>query len=226
MSATDQDNTTLPPAEPAEPAGQRNFSTTFLLVGLLVLGLLMMIFLFKPPSLTASAAIGKPVPAIPVIPLLGDAMPLNDANDSEPVVTLLHFWGTWCGPCRQEYPELVAMVDTLEPAAGDSFRFVSVSCEPPVGSNTFESLQASTKEYYDSIGVDVPTYCDPGGRARTVAAELLERPAMFYPTTFLIGPKQTVTHVWEGYTRRGVEEMRSAIQAATTNGQVATIVSQ
>ncbi len=198
---------------PAPPATPRKLGISlFWLVSCLIIGLLLVALLVLPRRPDTGPAVGKPAPRISVTSLGESTPPLEDATAQASQVTLLHFWGTWCGPCRMEYPELVAMVQSLE-AAYPSFQFVSVSCEPPVGNNTLETLREATYGFYDKIGVDVPTYCDPRGYSRASAAEVLERPAMYYPTTILIGPDGKVAAVWEGYSRRGVEQMRTAIEA-------------
>lgn len=197
------------PDTPPTPTG----SSLFWWISCGIIGLLLVALVVLPRRPDAGPAVGKPAPRISVTSLGETTPPLDDSVAQSSRVILLHFWGTWCGPCRQEYPELVAMVQELE-AAHPSFQFISVSCEPPVGNNTLETLRESTYGYYAKIGVDVPTYCDPRGYSRASAAEVLERPAMYYPTTILIGGDGKVAAVWEGYSRNGVEQMRKATEGA------------
>jgi len=108
-----------------------------------------------------------------------------------------------------EYPELLEM--TEEFAAAPSFRFVSVSCEASAGQNSFEELQQETREYYRSLGVTIPTYCDPAARTRRAIAALLDHPGIYYPSTILIDREGKIAGVWEGFTPSGVGQMRQTI---------------
>lgn len=42
-------------------------------------------------------------------------------------VVMVHFWGTWCPPCREELPGLLALTDTL--AANQPFELVAVAID-------------------------------------------------------------------------------------------------
>ena len=48
--------------------------------------------------------IGKPAPEIDLPSLAGSRVPLS-ALRGHPVI--VSFWGTWCPPCKAEFPELV-----------------------------------------------------------------------------------------------------------------------
>ena len=39
---------------------------------------------------------------------------------------VVNFWGTWCGPCRQEFPDF----ETVKEKYGDRVNFIMVSDEP------------------------------------------------------------------------------------------------
>lgn len=122
-------------------------------------------------------------------------------------VTLLHIWGTWCPPCRLEYPELVEMTNEL--ASEPGFQFVTISCGGG-GPDEYEPLQAETLAYYREIGAgELLTYADLKGATRRSLMEQLNE-SVVYPTTVLVSPEQRIAAVWLGYSPAGVSEMRQA----------------
>ena len=58
-----------------------------------------------------SALIDKPVPAFTLEPLEPDQPGLSDADLKTPGVKLLNIWASWCGPCRVEHPQIMALAE-------------------------------------------------------------------------------------------------------------------
>jgi thiol-disulfide isomerase/thioredoxin len=70
------------------------------------LPLALLTFLLPPVAASAQEiAKGKPAPEIDLPTLQGGRVKLSSLRGHPVVVT---FWGTWCPPCRVEFPELVA----------------------------------------------------------------------------------------------------------------------
>src|SRR5437762_3153109 len=67
------------------------------------------------PSKLPSALIGKPVPAIALAPLEGlsdGERPVGGFSSADlgaGQISVVNFWASWCVPCVQEHPLLVAL---------------------------------------------------------------------------------------------------------------------
>jgi thiol-disulfide isomerase/thioredoxin len=59
--------------------------------------------------------------ASPIKTISGKTVKLNDYKGK---VLIINFWATWCGPCRQEIPHLVAMRKELD---GQDFEVIGVT---------------------------------------------------------------------------------------------------
>lgn len=104
------------------------------------------------PSRLPSALVGKPVPTMSFAPLeglnaSGKPVPgvtpelLSDGN-----VTLVNFWASWCAPCVEEHPVLVAIGQRT------GVRIVGINYkDPPPGGRRFLGRYGNP---YAAVGVD------------------------------------------------------------------------
>jgi thiol-disulfide isomerase/thioredoxin len=82
--------------------------------------------------------------------LEGDPLELADFRGEPVVVTV---WGSWCAPCREEAPEVVAAAGEL----GEDAQFVGI--------NLRDSNQAQAQGFVRTFDVPYPSFYSPDGKA-------------------------------------------------------------
>jgi cytochrome c biogenesis protein CcmG/thiol:disulfide interchange protein DsbE len=118
-----------------------------------------------PASLAVAPTVGSLAPDIALTDLDGKPVALADFR-GKPVV--LNYWASWCGPCRDEFPELKA---ALEAHAADGLVVLGV---------LFKDDVAPAKDFMAKQGATWTTLADPDGAA--AASYRVVAP----PTTFFI----------------------------------------
>jgi thiol-disulfide isomerase/thioredoxin len=106
------------------------------------------------PSGAAEAFEWRPWPARKRVPALNlpltDGTPWRLAAQSGQVV-LANFWASWCAPCRDEMPSLVALATRR---AADGLRVVGVN---------YKESPATVARFLDSLSLALPTMLDADG---------------------------------------------------------------
>jgi len=116
-----------------------------------------------------------------------------DLSDTSGQVTVVNFFASWCPPCNQEAPELVAFAE-----AHDDIAVVAVAT-----SDTREDAVGFVAKY----GIEFPVVFDDGGGLG--AAWEIE----YLPTTlFLDASGREVERLVGGATRAQLEEKLAAVQ--------------
>jgi thiol-disulfide isomerase/thioredoxin len=77
-----------------------------------------------PPVPLQALTPARPAPALSLPDLEARRLPLTAPGR----VTILHFWATWCAPCREELPELAALAARGKDRA---FAVVTVAADSP-----------------------------------------------------------------------------------------------
>jgi thiol-disulfide isomerase/thioredoxin len=117
----------------------------------------------------------KPAPALRLENLDGRAFDLSQARGGWAIV---HFWASWCGPCRREMPTVEGMAQALadrsvtivlvNTAENEDAVFSFMSVVAP-GLDTLMDYDGSVTERWQPRGLPSTFLVDPAGRLRFVA---------------------------------------------------------
>lgn len=127
-----------------------------LLIAVLITGAYVLYIRLSPqvalPETAASAgeAQEEPAPDFTFYDLEGNPHTLSDFR-GKPVI--LNFWASWCGPCRNEMPELQAAFDTY----GEQIQFLFVN----LTDGRRETVKTASS-YISEKGYTFPVYYDSG----------------------------------------------------------------
>jgi cytochrome c biogenesis protein CcmG/thiol:disulfide interchange protein DsbE len=137
--------------------------------------------------------VGQPLPVLELAPLTGASEGLS-LEKLRGKVALVNFWGTWCPPCREEFPH---MVDLWEEFRGNAeFAMVSVSCTG-ADKEPMEALHDETAKFLAQQGTSMPTYADSQGISRRILDSVIG--GLAFPTTILLDRGGVIRAVWIGY---------------------------
>jgi len=109
----------------------------------------------------------KPAPAFSLPKLSGGKISLADARGK---LILLHFWATWCVPCRHEIPLLHRLQQGLDTS---EFRMISI--------NVNRGDSGDVRDFINKLSPGFHTLLDAQGSVRNRYA------VRGLPTTYLIG---------------------------------------
>lgn len=116
-------------------------------------------------------------------------------------VVVINVWGSWCGPCVEETPDLVEVSGALE-EAGEPVQFIGV--------NSRDSVQ-NAQAFHDKYAVPYPSLQDDGGRTRAQLGSL----AVATPSTIVLDPEGRVA-----------ARVNGPVDAATLRGLVDDVLAE
>jgi cytochrome c biogenesis protein CcmG, thiol:disulfide interchange protein DsbE len=157
---------------------------------------------------TQGPAIGRKLPYLELQPLTGDAQWVS-LRDLAGHVTVVNYWGTWCPPCRAEFPHIVELASKF----GDQkdFRLLAVSCGSEGADAKLDALRDETQVFLKSNDVTLPTYADQHAASRRELARFLQLD-FGYPTTLILDRQGIIRGFWEGYMSGTEVEMTDLVQ--------------
>jgi len=152
-------------------------------------------------------AVGRRLTTFRLEPLTGDARPVT-AADLEGKVTLVNFWGPWCGACAIEFPHLVELEEHFRSRAG--FQFFSVSTNPDPRDDA--GLREGTERFLKQHQASFATYRDPQAETIIDFAKSAEVENFGFPATVLLAPSGVIRGVWIGYVPGDEKAVRQAVE--------------
>ena len=136
----------------------------------------------NPTGKAAAAQEGRAAPDFRLRSVDGIDLQLSDVRGD---YVLLNFWATWCGPCRDETPDLQALFQTARRETAQGGLIV-------VGVNQQEepdTVRAFTSEF----GVTYPVVLDRAGEVSEAY-----RVGRGLPMTFLVNPAGVIERIYYG----------------------------
>ncbi len=163
------------------------------------------------PAASVAPVVAPVVPGPTPIPLEGkdyEVMMLNGSKVKlskllgRKKVVIVNFWATWCGPCRKEIPDLIALTNTYK---GKNVEIVGLTVENPAQAMT--AVKEFTKENqlnYQVGFAPMPLFMTFNGA----------RPGGPIPQTFIFGKDGTLRYHIPGMRVAFKDYVAQAIDAA------------
>jgi thiol-disulfide isomerase/thioredoxin len=145
-----------------------------------------------------STAAEDSVDQVPVFPNLAftalDGVSRIDLESLRGRPVLMTFWASWCGPCRQELPELEKLAEEL---AEKGFVLITVN---------MDQSPAMGERFLQQHDIDVPAYrMDPRDLAQLGVRSL--------PTNVLLDREGRPVQIFKGYSPEVPAEIRRLVVA-------------
>lgn len=139
---------------------------------------------------TTNIAAGQPVPKSPLVGKTAPKFSLPTLDQKSTVslnqllgnkILVINAWASWCYPCQQETPDLVAMSKKYT----GKVEFVGINM-------TSDDSVTDAKSFVHKYGISYPVLLDTKG------AFSHDYQVIGYPTTFIVAPNGTIVNVHIG----------------------------
>mgnify|MGYP000219774570 CR=1 FL=1 len=112
------------------------------------------------------------------LPLKGINVPDANLADFQGKIVFLNFWGTWCPPCRAEFPSVQQLYNTKK----DQIQFVLIA---------MQDQEENIRKFLVENHYTTPVYIATGPISEKMLPQV-------FPTTFLIGKNGRILKKEEG----------------------------
>ena len=157
-------------------------------------------------------AVGHLLPLVELKGLTGTDETVT-RDDLKGRVVLINFWATWCGPCRDELPQIAKLHKDFHGLP--DVKVLAVSVGPADSDEDLQDLKNTTADLLSLLKVDLPTYADPGDLTRKAfegIGETLGRSGVSgVPTTVVLDRNGIIRGVWVGYDAGSEERMQELV---------------
>lgn len=171
---------------------------------------------YKSPAAAARAAVGvKPGERFPDVAFKDTTGKRRTLKDWKGKVVVVHFWGSWCSPCRREMPDLQALRESLKDRSDVAFVLLQAR-EPFPVSRTWAEKQGLRLPLFDSGSTgetDAAFTLGDGSRVadRTLAAQ--------FPSTYVVDKSGVVVFSHAGAVPKWAEYADFLRDAAEKSGR-------
>jgi thiol-disulfide isomerase/thioredoxin len=113
---------------------------------------------------------------------------------------LVNFWATWCGPCREEFPDLVK----IDREYRGKIDFITVSLD------FIEELNTGVPKFLSGMKAEMPTYLLTSADENTIISSIAKDWNGALPFTILYSEKGEITYLRQGKVNH--ETLKSEIE--------------